>query len=118
MTMQIPAHAAERLKGLRSSMHSTGVFTSDFSVNEFLLVRKAGFEPIKVNTGRALLKRMNEAANIDLILVDADFLAPLVEYPDPLAEASDFCYFARHKTSKSLPQRAPRTQGRATENSL
>lgn len=47
----IPAHARERLKGLRSSQHSSGVFTSDFSVNEFLLVRKAGFEPIGLCMG-------------------------------------------------------------------
>ncbi len=50
-TGAIPAHARERLKGLRSSAHSTGVFTSDFSVNEFLLVRKAGFEPIGLCVG-------------------------------------------------------------------
>ena len=51
MTEEIPVHARERLKGLRSSAHSTGVFTSDFSVNEFLLVRKAGFEPIGLCVG-------------------------------------------------------------------
>jgi uncharacterized protein YbjQ (UPF0145 family) len=51
MTMDLPAHAQERLKGLRTSAHSTGVFTSDFSVNEFLLVRKAGFEPIGLCVG-------------------------------------------------------------------
>jgi uncharacterized protein YbjQ (UPF0145 family) len=51
MTTEIPVHARERLKGLRSSAHSTGVFTSDFSVNEFLLVRKAGFEPIGLCVG-------------------------------------------------------------------
>ena len=51
MSNEIPAHAPERLKGLRSSAHSTGVFTSDFSVNEFLLVRKAGFEPIGLCVG-------------------------------------------------------------------
>jgi uncharacterized protein YbjQ (UPF0145 family) len=51
MTTEIPVHAKERLKGLRSSAHSTGVFTSDFSVNEFLLVRKAGFEPIGLCVG-------------------------------------------------------------------
>src|SRR5215831_18189037 len=51
MTLDLPAHAQERLKGLRSSAHSTGVFTSDFSVNEFLLVRKAGFEPIGLCVG-------------------------------------------------------------------
>ena len=47
----IPAHAAERLQGLRSTADATGVFTSDFSVNEFLLVRKAGFEPIGLCVG-------------------------------------------------------------------
>jgi len=51
MTLDLPAHAQERLKGLRASQHSTGVFTSDFSVNEFLLVRKAGFEPIGLCVG-------------------------------------------------------------------
>ncbi len=47
----LPAHAQARLKGLRSSATSGGVFTSDFSVNEFLLVRKAGFEPIGLCVG-------------------------------------------------------------------
>jgi uncharacterized protein YbjQ (UPF0145 family) len=47
----IPAHAAERLRGMRSTADATGVFTSDFSVNEFLLVRKAGFEPIGLCVG-------------------------------------------------------------------
>jgi uncharacterized protein YbjQ (UPF0145 family) len=51
MANDIPVHARERLKGLRSSAHSSGVFTSDFSVNEFLLVRKAGFEPIGLCMG-------------------------------------------------------------------
>ena len=48
---RIPQHALERLKGLRSVGHPEGVFTSDFSVNEFLLVRKAGFEPIGLCVG-------------------------------------------------------------------
>jgi uncharacterized protein YbjQ (UPF0145 family) len=47
----IPAHAAERLRGVRSTADATGVFTSDFSVNEFVLVRKAGFEPIGLCVG-------------------------------------------------------------------
>ena len=51
MTSEIPLHARQRLKGLRSTVHSSGVFTSDFSVNEFLLVRKAGFEPIGLCVG-------------------------------------------------------------------
>ena len=51
MSNDLPAHARERLKGLRTSAHPSGVFTSDFSVNEFLLVRKAGFEPIGLCVG-------------------------------------------------------------------
>ena len=51
MASEIPVHARDRLRGLRGSAHSTGVFTSDFSVNEFLLVRKAGFEPIGLCVG-------------------------------------------------------------------
>jgi uncharacterized protein YbjQ (UPF0145 family) len=51
MTSNLPAHARERLQGMRTSAHSSGVFTSDFSVNEFLLVRKAGFEPIGMCVG-------------------------------------------------------------------
>src|SRR5882757_3601534 len=54
MSDTIPAHAKERLKGLRHSASSTGVFTSDFSVNEFLLVRKAGFEPVGLCVGSCI----------------------------------------------------------------
>jgi uncharacterized protein YbjQ (UPF0145 family) len=50
----IPAHALERLKGLRGEGHPDGIFTSDFSVNEFLLVRKAGFEPVGLCVGSCI----------------------------------------------------------------
>lgn len=50
----IPQHALERLKGLRGAGNPDGVFTSDFSVNEFLLVRKAGFEPIGLCVGSCI----------------------------------------------------------------
>ena len=50
----LPQHALERLKGLRSQNHPGGVFTSDFSVNEFLLVRKAGFEPVGLCIGSCI----------------------------------------------------------------
>jgi uncharacterized protein YbjQ (UPF0145 family) len=50
----IPVHALERLRGLRREGHPGGVFTSDFSVNEFLLVRKAGFEPIGLCVGSCI----------------------------------------------------------------
>ncbi len=51
MPSDIPSHARERLSGLRTAAHPSGVFTSDFSVNEFLLVRKSGFEPIGLCLG-------------------------------------------------------------------
>jgi uncharacterized protein YbjQ (UPF0145 family) len=50
----IPQHALARLAGLRSQGHPDGVFTSDFSVNEFLLVRKAGFEPVGLCVGSCI----------------------------------------------------------------
>ena len=50
----IPQHAIERLKGLRREGQPGGIFTSDFSVNEFLLVRKAGFEPIGLCVGSCI----------------------------------------------------------------
>jgi uncharacterized protein YbjQ (UPF0145 family) len=53
-TGDIPQHALARLAGLRSEGHPDGVFTSDFSVNEFLLVRKAGFEPIGLCVGSCI----------------------------------------------------------------
>jgi uncharacterized protein YbjQ (UPF0145 family) len=53
-TNDIPAHALERLKGLRGEGHAGGIFTSDFSVNEFLLVRKAGFEPVGLCVGSCI----------------------------------------------------------------
>ena len=51
---QIPKHALERLEGLRREGHPDGIFTSDFTVNEFLLVRKAGFEPIGLCVGSCI----------------------------------------------------------------
>jgi uncharacterized protein YbjQ (UPF0145 family) len=59
----IPAHALERMKGLRGSGNPDGVFTSDFSVNEFLLVRKAGFEPIGLCVGSCIYHLGFQMAN-------------------------------------------------------
>lgn len=53
-TAPIPEHALARLAGLRREGHPGGVFTSDFSVNEFLLVRKAGFEPVGLCVGSCI----------------------------------------------------------------
>src|SRR5438552_18297024 len=35
----------------------------------------------------------------DLVAIDTDLLAPLIEEADPVTEGSNFCYFAWHKTS-------------------
>src|ERR1700755_78460 len=51
MTGEIPAHALARLKCLRSQGHPDGIFTSDVSVNEYLLVGKPGFEPVGLCVG-------------------------------------------------------------------
>lgn len=50
----LPKHALERLRGLRNANHPDGVFTSDLTVNEFLLVREAGFEPIGMVVGSSI----------------------------------------------------------------
>ncbi len=53
-TDSLPEHALARLAGLRREGKPDGVFTSDFSVNEFLLVRKAGFEPVGLCVGSCI----------------------------------------------------------------
>jgi CheY-like chemotaxis protein len=41
-------------------------------------VRAAGFEPVVVRTGRAALRRLEEAGDIDIILLDADLPDPML----------------------------------------
>jgi len=48
--MAIPAHAHERLAQMRAKRF----FTSDLSVNEFLLVKEAGFEPLGLVMGSSI----------------------------------------------------------------
>ncbi len=50
----LPKHALERLQGLREAGQSGGIFTSDLSVNEFLMVREAGFEPLGLVVGSCI----------------------------------------------------------------
>ena len=40
-----------------------------------------------------------ELEGLDVVRVDADLFAPVVEQADPVAECSDFCYFARHNSN-------------------
>jgi len=50
----LPAHALERLKIMRGDATHRGLFTSDLSVNEFLLVREAGFDPVGLVVGSSI----------------------------------------------------------------
>ena len=47
----LPTHAQERLKAMRGSGGQQRLFTSDLSVNEFLLVKEIGFEPVGMVVG-------------------------------------------------------------------
>ena len=46
----LPQHARERIEGMRR----THFFTSDLSVNEFLLVKQAGFDPLGLVMGSSI----------------------------------------------------------------
>lgn len=50
----LPVHARERLASMRSNTTHRGLFTSDLSVNEFLLVREAGFDPVGLVVGSSI----------------------------------------------------------------
>lgn len=47
----LPVHARERLASMRGKDEQHRLFTSDLSVNEFLLVKEAGFEPVGMVVG-------------------------------------------------------------------
>lgn len=50
----LPVHARERLSAMRNDSTHRGLFTSDLSVNEFLLVREAGFDPVGLVVGSSI----------------------------------------------------------------
>lgn len=50
----LPVHARERLTSMRGDAKHHGLFTSDLSVNEFLLVREAGFDPVGLVVGSSI----------------------------------------------------------------
>lgn len=50
----LPIHARERLANMRGNATHRGLFTSDLSVNEFLLVREAGFDPVGLVVGSSI----------------------------------------------------------------
>jgi CheY-like chemotaxis protein len=47
-----------------------GYFSEDQATRVAAAVTAAGFEPVKANTGRAVLQRLGQAADIDLVLLD------------------------------------------------
>jgi uncharacterized protein YbjQ (UPF0145 family) len=51
--LQIPEDAIRRLNAMRPGQ-ATSLFTSDLSVNEFLLVREAGFRPLGLVLGSSI----------------------------------------------------------------
>ncbi len=69
----IPSLAIERLKGLRSENNAAGVFTSDLSVNEYLLIKEAGFEPLGLVMGSSVYhigiqrSRWNENMELEVL---------------------------------------------------
>ena len=52
--VEMPQHALERLKRMRGGDGRKALFTSDLSVNEFLLVKEAGFDPIGMVVGSSI----------------------------------------------------------------
>lgn len=51
---QLPQQALERLQRMRGGPGQAGLFTSDLSVNEYLLVKAAGFEPLGLVVGSSI----------------------------------------------------------------
>ena len=63
MPTDIPQHAIERLREMRGDSGHKGIFTSDLSVNEFLLVKRAGFEPTGLVIGSSIYHIGYQQAN-------------------------------------------------------
>jgi uncharacterized protein YbjQ (UPF0145 family) len=70
---QIPEAARERLKEMRGGKGARKLFTSDLSVNEFLLVREVGFEPVGLVVGTSIYHigfqyaRMVQSQELDVL---------------------------------------------------
>src|SRR5437762_13988093 len=50
----LPTAAEDRLRSMRGTEGHRRLFTSDLSVNEFLLVKQAGFEPVGLVLGSSI----------------------------------------------------------------
>jgi len=60
----LPQHALERLQSMRSAPGKRGFFTSDLSINEFLLVKAAGFDPVGLVVGSSIYHIGYQFANM------------------------------------------------------
>jgi uncharacterized protein YbjQ (UPF0145 family) len=60
----LPQHALERLQSMRQEPGHRGLFTSDLSVNEFLLVKAAGFDPVGMVVGSSIYHIGYQWANV------------------------------------------------------
>jgi len=63
MPADLPAHARERLEAMRGQGGQKRLFTSDLSVNEFLLVKEIGFEPVGLVVGCSIYHIGYQRAN-------------------------------------------------------
>ena len=59
----LPSHARERLQIMRGDATHRALFTSDLSVNEFLLVAEAGFDPVGLVIGSSIYHIGYQQAN-------------------------------------------------------
>jgi len=60
----LPPHAKERLQHMKGKGGKRLLFTSDLSVNEFLLVKEAGFEPAGLVVGSSIYHIGFQIANV------------------------------------------------------
>jgi uncharacterized protein YbjQ (UPF0145 family) len=54
LRQDLPQHAAERMREMKGEHGEKRLFTSDLTVNEFLLVKRAGFEPLGLVIGSSI----------------------------------------------------------------
>jgi CheY-like chemotaxis protein len=79
-----PARVVEVLRRTLAADAVPRVLVADFDKERLEqlgnAVRQAGFEPVLVRTGRQALARLQEAADIDAVLIDADIPDPMIPY--------------------------------------
>ena len=69
----LPIQARNRLAAMRPGANQKGLFTSDLSVNEFLLVKEAGFDPLGLVVGSSIYHigwqkpAMNQSMELDTL---------------------------------------------------